>query len=77
MADSDSLLDVFVRVLPQEGDLEAIQAHLQNTISETTRAFNQLGDQANALARRQDFIRNQGRSGFRLCNDPGRRASDY
>ena len=63
MADGDSLLDVFVRVLPQEGDLEAIQAHLQNTVSETTRAFNQLGDQANALARRQDFIRNQGRSG--------------
>lgn len=63
MADGDSLLDVFVRVLPQEGDLEAIQAHLQNTVAETTRAFNQLGDQANALARRQDFIRNQGRRG--------------
>jgi len=63
MADGDSLLDVFVRVLPQEGDLEAIREHLQNTVAETTRAFNQLGDQANALARRQDFIRNQGRRG--------------
>ena len=62
MADDDSLLDVFVRVLPREGDIEAIKDHLRETVTETTAAFNQLGRQASELALRRDLLKGQGRS---------------
>ena len=62
MSDGDSLLDVFVRVLPREGDIEAIQDHLKETVRETTVAFNQLGRQASELALRRDLLKGQGRS---------------
>lgn len=61
MADNDSLLDVFVNVQPHPDSVNALKAHLDQVVGDATRAFNQLGLQANAIAQRAEFIRNGGR----------------
>lgn len=63
MADNDSLLDVFVNVQPHPDSVNALNAHLRQVVDDATRAFSQLGVQANAIAQRAEFVRNGGRGG--------------
>ena len=63
MADNDSLLDVFVNVQPHPDSVNALKDHLHQVVADATRSFNMLGEQANAIARRADYVRHGGGRG--------------